>query len=118
MNRAPNSLAPSWLPRQQRRHIDRQLRRLMRPGTCSICGSPFRHNSRHGERPRRARQCRAGGRVLHRPGRRNLREGALQRSPVRLSAARSCDPHCQAGQRSRSPTRSRLIKRSLPKPTR
>jgi hypothetical protein len=40
MSRAPQ-LAPSWLPRQRRRHIDRALRKLMKRGACSICGSPF-----------------------------------------------------------------------------
>src|SRR5262245_61786289 len=45
MTRAPQ-LAPSWLPRQQRRRIDRELHRLMRRDACSICGSPHRHNSR------------------------------------------------------------------------
>ena len=34
------------LTRQQRRHIERQLRKLLRRNVCSICGSPFRHNSR------------------------------------------------------------------------
>ena len=41
------SLAPPWLPRQQRRRIDRQLRRLMRRDTCSVCGTPFRIQHRH-----------------------------------------------------------------------
>ena len=45
MTGAPNSLAPAWLPRQQRRYIDHQLRKLIRPGVCSICGKPLRHNS-------------------------------------------------------------------------
>jgi hypothetical protein len=40
------ALAPSRLPRQQRRRIDRALRRLSRPGVCSFCGRSFRHNSR------------------------------------------------------------------------
>ena len=39
-------LAPAWLPRQQRRRIDRTLRKLFRRGTCSICDSPLKHNSR------------------------------------------------------------------------
>jgi hypothetical protein len=43
MNRA---LAPSWLPRQQRRRLDRALRKLMRRNVCSFCGSSFKHNSR------------------------------------------------------------------------
>jgi hypothetical protein len=34
------------LTRQQRRHIDRQLRKLLRSNVCSICGGPFKHNSR------------------------------------------------------------------------
>jgi hypothetical protein len=42
----PDQLAPSWLPRQQRRHVDRQLRRLLRRDVCSICGNTFKHNSR------------------------------------------------------------------------
>jgi len=44
--RAPVQLAPSWLPRQQRRRIDRQLYRLLHRDVCSVCGSPFKHNSR------------------------------------------------------------------------
>jgi hypothetical protein len=43
MNRA---LAPSWLPRQQRRRLDRALRKLMHRNVCSFCGSSFKHNSR------------------------------------------------------------------------
>ena len=39
-------LAPSWLPRQQRRRIDRELHKLLHRGTCSICSSPLKHNSR------------------------------------------------------------------------
>ena len=39
------SLAPPWLPRQQRRRVDRQLRRLMRRDTCSVCGNPFEPNT-------------------------------------------------------------------------
>jgi hypothetical protein len=46
MSRPPDQLAPSWLPRQQRRWVDAQLRKLVRPGVCSLCGSPFKHNSR------------------------------------------------------------------------
>ena len=46
MSRAPDSLAPSWLPRQQRRYIDRRLRQLMRRDTCSVCGSKLKHNTR------------------------------------------------------------------------
>jgi hypothetical protein len=42
----PPEPAPSWLSRQQRRRIDRQLRKLIRPGVCSICSRPFEHNSR------------------------------------------------------------------------
>jgi len=45
MTRAPE-LAPSWLPRQQRRRINRQLHRLLRRDACSICGSALKHNSR------------------------------------------------------------------------
>jgi hypothetical protein len=41
-----HGLAPPWLPRSHRRHIDRALRKLIRLGVCSVCGSPFRHNSR------------------------------------------------------------------------
>src|SRR5215831_18865466 len=33
------------LSRQQRRHLNRVLRKLHRTDVCSICGSPFRHNS-------------------------------------------------------------------------
>jgi hypothetical protein len=32
--------------RTSRRHIERQLRKLYNTDNCSICGSPFRHNSR------------------------------------------------------------------------
>src|SRR5215471_12398432 len=39
------TLAPSWLPRQQRRHVDRALHKLLRRGVCSICGGTLRHNS-------------------------------------------------------------------------
>src|SRR6478672_10270904 len=43
-------LAPAWLPRQQRRYIDSQLRKLIHRNACSACGGPFKHNS-----------CTAGG---------------------------------------------------------
>ena len=46
MNRAPDQLAPSRLSRQQRRRLDRQLRKLFRHDVCSICGNTFKHNSR------------------------------------------------------------------------
>jgi hypothetical protein len=46
MSRAPEQLAPSWLPRQQRRRINRQLHRLLQRDVCSVCGSLFKHNSR------------------------------------------------------------------------
>jgi hypothetical protein len=36
-------LAPPWLPRQQRRWVDRELRKLHRRGVCSLCGGAFRH---------------------------------------------------------------------------
>src|SRR5262245_51250314 len=39
-------LAPAWLPRQQRRRVDRELRKLMHGDVCSICGSRLKHNSR------------------------------------------------------------------------
>ena len=45
MNRAPDHLAPFRLSRHQRRRLERALRRLMRPGVCSICGSTLQHNS-------------------------------------------------------------------------
>jgi hypothetical protein len=45
MSRAPDQLAPSWLPRQQRRYVDRALRKLIRRNVCSLCGGSFRHNS-------------------------------------------------------------------------
>jgi len=41
MTRAPDSLAPPWLPRQQRRHVDRAMRKLIRRNACSVCGAPF-----------------------------------------------------------------------------
>jgi hypothetical protein len=31
--------------RQQRHHVDRALRKLFRQDNCSVCGTPFRHNS-------------------------------------------------------------------------
>jgi len=46
MSRAPDQLAPSWLPRQQRRRIDQALRKLLRRDACSVCGKTFRHSSR------------------------------------------------------------------------
>jgi hypothetical protein len=39
-------LAPPWLPRQQRRHLDRILNKLVEREACSICGSDWKHNSR------------------------------------------------------------------------
>jgi hypothetical protein len=45
MTRAPK-LAPSWLPRHERRRIDNELYKLLHTDNCSICGSPLRHNSR------------------------------------------------------------------------
>jgi hypothetical protein len=41
-----HELAPSWMPRQRRRRIDRELHRLLSLDTCSICKSPLKHNSR------------------------------------------------------------------------
>ena len=38
-------LAPSWLPRQQRRRVDHELRKLFRRDVCSLCGGSFKHNS-------------------------------------------------------------------------
>ena len=46
MNRTPDQFAPSWLPRQQRRRIDHQLRKLFHHDVCSVCGGRFKHNSR------------------------------------------------------------------------
>jgi hypothetical protein len=46
MTRVSDPLGFSSLPRQLRRRIERQLRKLARPGVCSFCGSPFKHNSR------------------------------------------------------------------------
>ena len=43
MNRPSDQFA---LPRQLRRRIQRQLRKLFRRNVCSICGGPFKHNSR------------------------------------------------------------------------
>jgi hypothetical protein len=39
-------LAPADLPRQQRRHINRALHKLIQRDCCSICGNPLPHNSR------------------------------------------------------------------------
>jgi hypothetical protein len=33
--------APSRLPRQRRRHVDRALRKLVARNACLLCGSPF-----------------------------------------------------------------------------
>lgn len=44
MSRAPDQLAPSWLPRQQRRNVDRALRKLFHRNACSFCGEGFEHN--------------------------------------------------------------------------
>ena len=42
----PNDqFAPSWMPRSQRRHVNRALSKLFRRDNCSICGAPFKHNS-------------------------------------------------------------------------
>jgi hypothetical protein len=38
-------LAPSWLPRHERRCIERALRKLFHRDVCSICSNPFKHNS-------------------------------------------------------------------------
>jgi hypothetical protein len=46
MSRAPGQFAPAWLPRQQRRHIDRQLRKFFRRDACSVCSNTFKHNTR------------------------------------------------------------------------
>lgn len=45
MSRAPDQMAPSWLPRQRRRHVDRALRKLLHRNSCSLCGGSFKHNS-------------------------------------------------------------------------
>jgi hypothetical protein len=45
MNRAPDHLAPFRLSRQQRRRLDRALRKLFERNVCSFCGSSFPHNS-------------------------------------------------------------------------
>ena len=42
-DRQTPELAPPWLPRQQRRWVDRELRKLHRRGVCSLCGGAFRH---------------------------------------------------------------------------
>jgi hypothetical protein len=39
-------LAPAWLPRHQRRRVDREMRKLIGLGVCSVCNSRLRHNSR------------------------------------------------------------------------
>jgi hypothetical protein len=45
MNRPPDQFAPSRLSRQQRRRLNRALRKLFRHNVCSFCGSSFKHNS-------------------------------------------------------------------------
>ena len=54
MSAPDHQLAPSRLPRQQRRYVDRQL---IRPSVCLVCGSPLKHNTRMagGDRPRPVR---------------------------------------------------------------
>jgi hypothetical protein len=41
----PPELAPSWMPRQTRRRIDRELHRLIGLGECSVCRTPFPNNT-------------------------------------------------------------------------
>lgn len=43
MKTRPEPLAPSWLPRHQRRRIDRELRRLLSPGICSVWSGASKH---------------------------------------------------------------------------
>jgi hypothetical protein len=45
MTRAPDLALPS-LPRQQRRRVNRELHKLFRQDNCSVCGGPFKHNTR------------------------------------------------------------------------
>jgi hypothetical protein len=40
------SLAPPWLPRQQRQRINKVLNKLVAHEACSICGSAWKHNTR------------------------------------------------------------------------
>jgi hypothetical protein len=42
----PPELAPSSLPRQQRRRVNRQLHKLLQSGLSSVCGRPLEHNTR------------------------------------------------------------------------
>jgi hypothetical protein len=42
-DRRTPELAPRWLPRAQRRYVDRELRKLHHRGVCSLCGGAFRH---------------------------------------------------------------------------
>ena len=46
MTCTPNRMTPPRAPRQQRRHIESQLRKLFCSDNCSICGRPFGHNTK------------------------------------------------------------------------
>jgi hypothetical protein len=46
MSRAPEHLTPSWLPRRERRRINRTLHKLLQHDVCSVCGRALPHNSR------------------------------------------------------------------------
>jgi hypothetical protein len=39
-------LTPDWLPRRERRAVERQLRKLVRRDECSVCDKYIKHNSR------------------------------------------------------------------------
>ena len=120
MSRAPEQLAPSWLPRQRRRHVDRHATPADAPDACSVCGN-LSSTTHHGERLRYARQCCAGGRVLHRPGRYNLRRGIYNVATMtfccRAGPTASLPPTAGRPTRLESPTRSRPTRRSSPKLT-
>jgi hypothetical protein len=45
-NETQPSLAPSWLPRRQRRPLNKILDKLADREACSVCGSDWKHNSR------------------------------------------------------------------------
>jgi hypothetical protein len=44
MSRIPN-LAPSSLPRQERRRFNREIHKLLHNDTCSVCGRTLKHNT-------------------------------------------------------------------------
>ena len=97
MTRAPDQFAPSRLSRQQRRRIDRALRKLFRRNVCSICGSSFKHNSHTaGGLDAQGNVVLAGECCIGRVAK-IFAEGILQRSSVRLSVPTNTKPSTNTG---------------------